>query len=56
MPATGEKLEEFLAREADKYRPQLTAYMKLISAVDVSNKVKAALYFPAIDAWQVVID
>ena len=53
QPTEGETLDQFIAREAQKYKEQLQTYCSLIKTYDEQNgqKVvvtKAALYFPAI--------
>jgi ATP-dependent exoDNAse (exonuclease V) beta subunit len=51
-PAPGDRLEDFLQREASRYRPQLLIYTELMQRFDPVHEVKAALYFPLVDGWQ----
>ncbi len=51
LPAEGETPDEFIARETERYRPQMQAYSQLFDDPDV---VKAALYFPLLDRLQEV--
>ncbi|TYP00291.1 ATP-dependent exoDNAse (exonuclease V) beta subunit [Geothermobacter ehrlichii] len=48
-PDRGESLDDFLAREADRYRRQLALYLALIRLYDERRRARAALYFPMID-------
>ena len=41
----GGAIDEFIAQELERYRPQMQRYVALASAVDTSP-VRAALYFP----------
>jgi ATP-dependent helicase/nuclease subunit A len=50
----GGNLEEFLAQEIERYRPQLEAYVDLASALG-PQRVRAALYFPLLGAFREVI-
>ena len=51
-PVDGERLEEFLAREVERYRVQLQVYRDLFKqARSDENTLRAALYFPLIDGW-----
>lgn len=47
----GGALEEFLAREVERYRPQLDLYAELIRAMD-GRPVRRGLYFPLLGAWR----
>jgi ATP-dependent exoDNAse (exonuclease V) beta subunit len=51
-PAPGERLEDFLKREASRYQPQLHIYRELMQRFDPEHEVRAALYFPLVDGWQ----
>jgi len=50
-PEEGESIEAFLAREADRYRPQLQLYLQLFAAYDPDAALCGGLYFPMIDGW-----
>jgi ATP-dependent exoDNAse (exonuclease V) beta subunit len=50
----GGDLEEFLAQEIERYRPQLEAYVELARALG-PQRVRAALYFPLLGAFREVI-
>jgi len=50
----GGGLDAFLDREAERYRPQLARYAKLLRAYRPAQAVKAALYFPLLAAWREV--
>ncbi len=50
-PAGGEGMEEFLQREAERYREQLRVYVRLLQAMEPERPISAALYFPLLDAW-----
>jgi ATP-dependent helicase/nuclease subunit A len=47
----GGGLEEFLAEELERYRPQLQTYAGLAAALG-PQPVRAALYFPLLQAWR----
>ena len=47
----GGGLDEFLAREVERYRPQLDLYAELVSAID-GRPVRRGLYFPLLRAWR----
>ena len=47
----GGDLEGFLAREIERYRPQLEAYLELARAMG-PQPVRAALYFPLLGAFR----
>jgi len=47
----GADLQGFLAREVERYRPQLAAYVELARAVG-DEPVRAALYFPLLGAFR----
>jgi len=51
----GGGLEEFLASEEERYRPQLTRYAQLMRGFRPSESVKAALYFPLLKVWREVV-
>lgn len=53
QPGEGEPLDQFIARESQKYTDQLQTYCTLINIYDEESKnakvdTKAALYFPAV--------
>jgi ATP-dependent exoDNAse (exonuclease V) beta subunit len=53
QPGEGEPLDQFIARESQKYKDQLQTYCTLINIYDEESKnakvdTKAALYFPAV--------
>jgi ATP-dependent exoDNAse (exonuclease V) beta subunit len=50
----GGGLEEFLAREVERYRPQLHRYAQLMRGYRPNEPIKAALYFPLLKAWREV--
>jgi ATP-dependent exoDNAse (exonuclease V) beta subunit len=51
-PVGGERLEDFLARETERYRSQLQVYLDLLKqARSDGRSLRAALYFPLIDGW-----
>jgi len=50
----GGGLDDFLASEAERYRPQLTRYAMLMRGYRPTEPVKAALYFPLLRAWREV--
>ena len=50
----GGGLDEFLAREVERYTPQLNRYAALMRAFKPREKVKAALYFPLLREWREV--
>jgi hypothetical protein len=47
----GGGLEQFLAEELERYRPQLETYVGLAGALG-PQPVRAALYFPLLQAWR----
>jgi ATP-dependent exoDNAse (exonuclease V) beta subunit len=50
----GGDLEGFLAREAERYRTQLARYARAMRRREPDREVRAALYFPLLDAWRPV--
>ena len=50
-PLQGEPEDDFLRREGDRYRLQLNSYVQLLSQLFPGDSIRAALYFPMIDAW-----
>ena len=50
-PREGEKVIEFLNREAEHYRNQLNTYAQLLALQSDRLPIRAALYFPVIDGW-----
>ncbi len=53
VPDSGQSLEDFLAQEIERYRPQLSTYRELMQALD-ERPVRCALYFTALPHWQVL--
>ena len=51
-PRAGETQSAFLLREAEHYRGQMDSYAALLRAMEPEYRVRAALYFPLIDAWR----
>ncbi len=47
----GGGLEEFLAREVDRYRPQLEAYARMLRAME-GRSIRLGLYFPLLKRWR----
>ncbi|HID37777.1 MAG TPA: DNA helicase UvrD [Ghiorsea sp.] len=50
-----EGLDDWLDQELKRYTkdtPQLPSYVKALKALEPNRKVKAALYFPMMDAWR----
>lgn len=43
--------EQFLQREVERYRPQLTRYARLLQHLD-QRPVRVGLYFPLLKAWR----
>jgi ATP-dependent exoDNAse (exonuclease V) beta subunit len=52
----GGGLEQFLDAEVERYRLQLSRYTHLMRALNPAEQVKAALYFPLLQAWREVSD
>jgi ATP-dependent helicase/nuclease subunit A len=50
----GGGLEQFLDSEVDRYRLQLTRYIRLMQAYRPGQSIRAALYFPLLSAWREV--
>jgi len=50
-PGDEETVKAFLERERERYRSQLDDYKKLLTLHNSPREVRAALYFPLIDAW-----
>jgi len=50
----GGGLKEFLAAEAERYRPQLLRYAQLMALLKPQEEIHAALYFPLLRAWREV--
>jgi ATP-dependent exoDNAse (exonuclease V) beta subunit len=46
-----EEKEEFLQKEAERYRAQLLAYAALFKHLEPDRKIRTALYFPLVDGW-----
>jgi len=46
-----QSVEAFLAGEGEAYRNQVTAYRRLLEALEPERPVRAALYFPLFDGW-----
>ena len=51
----GGGLDAFLEEEANRYRPQLTRYAKLMELLRPGERIRAALYFPLLQQWREVI-
>lgn len=43
--------EAFMAREGERYRSQVTAYLRLMEALEPERIVRAVIYFPLFDGW-----
>lgn len=54
MPHEGEDIADFVAREADQYRPQLKLYTDLLVSLG-HDVAQAGIYFTAIGRWHVLI-
>lgn len=50
----GGGLDEFLAEEVERYRPQLLRYARLMELFKPAEQVRAALYFPLLRQWREV--
>lgn len=50
----GGGLDEFLAEEMQRYRPQLLRYARLMELFKPGERIKAALYFPLMRQWREV--
>jgi ATP-dependent exoDNAse (exonuclease V) beta subunit len=50
-PASGECSDEFMSREAERYRNQLQLYAALIRQLEPGRSLRTALYFPVFDGW-----
>ena len=50
----GGGLERFLGEEVERYRSQLSRYTQLMRRLNPTETVKAALYFPLLQAWREV--
>jgi ATP-dependent exoDNAse (exonuclease V) beta subunit len=50
----GGGLEEFLVSEVERYRSQLQRYAQLMRGYRPNEPIKAALYFPLLQAWREV--
>lgn len=50
VPDSGQSLEDFVAWEAERYRPQLDNYRALMLAME-DRPVRCALYFTAVPCW-----
>ena len=51
VEASGSADPAFLARQREKYRGQLEAYLALFRQLEPAREVRAALYFPLHDGW-----
>jgi ATP-dependent exoDNAse (exonuclease V) beta subunit len=51
-PVGEEAVELFLAEEVARYRAQLDIYRRLLTLRAPAQPVRAALYFPLLDAWR----
>jgi hypothetical protein len=47
-------VEDFIAEEVERYRGQFEDYRRLMVLRTPLQRVKAALYFPLLDAWREV--
>ncbi len=50
----GGSLEEFLHEEEKRHRSQLQRYASILRDLDENREVRAALFFPMLDAWSEV--
>ena len=50
----GGGLDEFLAEELQRYRPQMLHYARLMELFKPGETIKAALYFPLLRQWREV--
>jgi len=50
----GGGLEDFIASEVVRYRPQLARYTRLMRAYKPHEFIRAALYFPVLGVWREV--
>jgi len=48
----GGDIELFLASEEQRHRGQLIGYVQLLKRLEPEREIKAALYFPLLDAWR----
>jgi len=48
----GGDMDAFLANEADRHRHQLLGYVHLLQKLEPEREIRAALYFPMLDAWR----
>jgi len=53
-PSGDESREEFLQRELDGYRSQLSTYLQIFELLEPGRPVTGALYFPRLDVLQVL--
>lgn len=56
QPGDGESREEFMVAEAARYAAQLATYRTLLERRHGGGGVRAALYFPLLDAWREVVE
>ena len=47
----GGDAEAFLAREVERYRPQLERYARIVRGID-ARPIRLALYYPALQQWR----
>ncbi|MDX8407765.1 MAG: PD-(D/E)XK nuclease family protein, partial [Mariprofundaceae bacterium] len=47
----GGDMDAFLASEAERHSPQLQGYVHLLQRLEPGRPLRAALYFPMLDAW-----
>jgi ATP-dependent exoDNAse (exonuclease V) beta subunit len=47
----GGDAEAFLAREVERYRPQLERYARIVRGID-ARPIRLALYYPLLQAWR----
>ncbi|MEO8485613.1 MAG: UvrD-helicase domain-containing protein [Betaproteobacteria bacterium] len=51
----GANVDAFLASEAERYRPQLSRYARIVAAIDPSHPIRLALYHPRVPGgWREV--
>ncbi|MHC8441651.1 MAG: UvrD-helicase domain-containing protein [Candidatus Eutrophobiaceae bacterium] len=49
---SGGKLESFLDREKERYRPQLEKYARMLQKCHPQQSIRMGLYFPILKAWR----
>ena len=48
----GGDMEAFMTSEEQRHRPQLHGYVQLLHRLEPDRNIRAALYFPLLDAWR----